>query len=210
MEKQDWKSGLARFSEWFACLAYINLLWIGFTLLGLLFLGFVPATVAMFTVLRKWMRRKLEMSIFKEFWTSFKKEFVKSNAAGLILILIGYVLYVDVMVYEFGDSLYQQIFQLLLYILAFVYLLAIVFFFPVYVQFELKWYQYLKLSILMAFSSPFRALWMLFIGYGTIFVMSKIPGIIPFFLGSAIAYFWLMIALPLFHKLELQEGKNNK
>jgi uncharacterized membrane protein YesL len=210
MEKQDWKSGLVRFSEWFARLAYINLLWMGFTLAGLILFGFVPSTVAMFTVLRKWTSKKLETSVFNEFLTCFKKEFIKSNAAGLILIVIGYIFYVDVIVYEFADSMYQQILQLLIFILAFIYLLTVVFFFPVYVQFELKWYQYLKLSILMAFTSPIRALWMLLIGYGMFFVMSKVPGIIPFFLGSSIAYLWLMIALPLFHKLELQADSYNK
>jgi uncharacterized membrane protein YesL len=209
MEQQGWKSGLVRFSEWFMRLAYMNLLWMGFTLLGLVLFGFVPATVALFAMIRKWMMGKLDTSIFKGFWAFYRKEFLKANSVGLIFLIIGYILYIDIMVLQFNNSMVQQILQFLIYIIALFYVMALVLFFPVYVQFELKWYQYIKLSFLLALSSPFRAIWMIVIGYGIFFLMTIIPGLIPFFLGSVTAYLWLMIALPLFFKLE-QQGEREE
>ncbi|GIN69774.1 hypothetical protein J14TS2_02490 [Bacillus sp. J14TS2] len=202
MGEQGWKNQLVRFAEWFSRLAYINLLWIGFTLLGAILLGFVPATVAMFAVLRKWMRGDIEASVFKEFLSFYRKEFLKSNTAGVPILLIGYIMYIDVAVFEFHDTMSMQILKFLLYILSFLYLLIAVYFFPVYVQYELKWYQYLKMSALMAFATPFRAIWMVLIGYGVCFLMIKMPIVMLFFLGSTIAYLWLMISLPAFYKLE--------
>lgn len=210
VEQQGWKSGLVRFSEWIMRLAYLNLLWMGFTLLGLVLFGFVPATVALFAMIRKWMMGNLDdTSFFRGFWNFYRKEFLKSNGVGLILFIIGYILYVDIVVLQFNDSMAQQIHQFLIYIIAFIYVMVLIFFFPVYVQYELKWYQYIRLSLLLAISSPFRAIWMILIGYGMFFIMTKIPGFIPFFLGSVTAYLWVMIALPLFLKLE-QQGKREK
>jgi uncharacterized membrane protein YesL len=196
---QGWKSGFIRFSEWFSRLAYINLLWLGFTFIGLIFFGLIPATVAMFAVLRKWMKEDLDSSIFKTFWDFYRKEFKKSNIAGITMLIIGYILFMDIFVFELES---MPIIQFLLYILAFFYLLVMVFFFPVYVQFELKWFQYVKMSVLMVFAAPFRAILMLIIGYGVFFLMAKIPVVMFFFLGSAISYLWLMISLPTFYKLE--------
>ncbi|MFS0613445.1 YesL family protein [Lederbergia ruris] len=207
MAEQGWKNRLVRFAEWFSRLAYINLLWIGFTLLGVILLGFIPSTIAMFGVLRKWMKGELEGSVFGAFWTFYRQEFLKSNVAAVPFLVIGYIMYVDVVVFDFGSSMSMQILKFILYLLAFLYVLIAVYFFPVYVQYELKWYQYLKLSVLMAFATPFRAIWMVIIGYGVCFLMAKMPIVMLFFLGSAIAYLWLMIALPAFYKLERREKK---
>jgi uncharacterized membrane protein YesL len=202
MKLQGWKGGLYRLSEWIMNLAYMNLLWIAFTLLGLIVFGLMPATVAMFAVLRKWMMGNLNLPVFQAFWKFYRKDFLKSNVTGLVLFVIGYILYIDITVFEFGQSIYGQIHQLGVFIIAIIYTIALVFFFPLYVQYDLKWFQYIKLSFLTGVSSPFRAIWMLFLVYGLYFVITKIPGFILFFGGSVTGYLWLMIALPLFAKLE--------
>ena len=206
MEK-GWKSMLARLAEWISRLAYINLLWIGFTLLGLGIFGFMPATVSMFAVIRKWMREPIHSSIFKMFWNYYKQEFLKSNLTGVILLLVGYVMYFDIIIFEYDESMYMQMLKFLLYILAFLYLLFVVYFFPVYVQFEMKWHQYFKVTALMTFATPLRATLMLLLGYGVFFLMSKMPILMFFFLGSSISYLWQMISLPTFHKFETNENE---
>ncbi|WP_077328947.1 YesL family protein [Virgibacillus siamensis] len=199
---QGWKSALERFAEWFSRLAYINMLWIGFTLAGLILFGFVPATVAMFAVVRKWRNNKLHDSVFKTFWGIYRQEFATSNIAGIVMMIIGYILYIDLFVLNLDNSLSMQIVQLLLYIIAGMYLMVVVFFFPVYVHFKMKWYQYIKMGALMIFAAPFQAILMLILGYGIFFLMAKMPILMFFFLGSFISYIWLMIALPTFNKLE--------
>ncbi|GAB2566509.1 YesL family protein [Gracilibacillus alcaliphilus] len=204
---QGWKNGLVRFAEWFSRLAYLNLLWIGFTLAGLLVFGFFPATAAMFAVIRKWGMGNLSASVFSTFWDYYRRDFVKANGAGCLMAVIGYIMYIDVFVFDFAPTMMMQIVQLILYLIAFLFLLVAVYFFPVYVHFDLQWFQYIKMAVLMAFAAPFRATLMVIIGYGVFFLMAKMPIVMLFFLGSAISYLWLMIALPTFYKLQNGNGK---
>ncbi|BDG36084.1 DUF624 domain-containing protein [Saccharococcus caldoxylosilyticus] len=46
---------LYRVCEWITRLACINILWMLFTLAGLIVFGIAPATVALFTIVRKWL-----------------------------------------------------------------------------------------------------------------------------------------------------------
>lgn len=202
MTLQGWKGGINRLSVWIMNIAYINLLWIAFTLLGLVVLGLLPATVAMFAVLRKWIMGNLDTSIFKMFRLFYRKEFLKSNVTGLVLFIIGYILYIDLTVFEFGQSIYEQAHRLGVLIIAAIYTMGLVFFFPLYVQYDLKWLQYIKLTFLTGVSSPIRAILMISIAIGICFVFAKMPGLFLFFFGSFIGYLWLVIALPLFAKLE--------
>ncbi|WP_169908102.1 YesL family protein [Metabacillus halosaccharovorans] len=172
---QGWKSAFVRFTEWFSRLAYINLLWIGLTLLGLVVFGFIPATVAMFAVMRKWQKGNLNEPVLQSFWGFYRKEFAKSNSTGSVLVIIGYILYADIFILNFDESLTMQILKLLLFILAFVYLMILAFFFPAYVHFDMKWYQYLKMVTLMVFAAPLQAVLMLLIGYGMFFLLAKMP-----------------------------------
>ncbi len=67
--------GFYRVSEWIMRFAYVNILWGLFTLAGLVLFGFMPATVAMFTVIRKWLMGETDIPVFKTFFASFKKRF---------------------------------------------------------------------------------------------------------------------------------------
>ncbi|WP_084028990.1 YesL family protein [Bacillus sp. J33] len=60
-------------------LVYLNLLWIAFSLLGIVLFGFFPATAAMFSVVRKWIMGETDVRVFKEFWQTYRKEFWKAN-----------------------------------------------------------------------------------------------------------------------------------
>ncbi len=200
---QGWKSGLTRFAEWFSRLAYINLLWILFTIVGLVLLGFIPATVAMFTVIRTWLKGNLNPpnTVFQLFWKTYKQEFIRSNLIAFIPFVLGYILYIDIFVFEFPDTMLMQSVQFIIYVLSIYYLLAISFFYPIYVEFQLKWLQFLKMLFLMPFVAPFRGLTMIIIGYGIVYLMSMMPVLYLFFVGSIIAYLWLLVALPTFSKL---------
>ena len=50
---QELNNKLNLFGEWVIRLVYLNILWIGVSLLGLGILGIFPATSALFPVLRK-------------------------------------------------------------------------------------------------------------------------------------------------------------
>src|SRR5690625_7993537 len=82
--------------EWAFKLFYLNLLWLMFSLLGLGLLGVFPATVSVYTLLRNVMVKcNKNKKLFKTFWMTYKKEFVKSNVLGYTFIVFGSILYID-------------------------------------------------------------------------------------------------------------------
>lgn len=84
---QGFMRGFYSISEWVLRFAYVNVLWISFNLLGLIVFGFFPATIAMFTVVRKWVLKETDISVFNTFWFAYKKEFFKGNFLGFIISL---------------------------------------------------------------------------------------------------------------------------
>ncbi|WP_279326382.1 YesL family protein [Bacillus litorisediminis] len=81
-------------------LVWTNLLWMAFTIMGAGVFGIMPATVAMFTVTRKWKLKEFDFSIRKLFIATYKREFVRSNIIGLIFSIIGVLLYIDLKIAE--------------------------------------------------------------------------------------------------------------
>ena len=74
-------------------ITYVNILWIFFSIAGLVVLGIVPSTVALYGVIRKWVMKETEVPVFKTFFNIYKTEFVKSNVLGILMGIIGYVLF---------------------------------------------------------------------------------------------------------------------
>ena len=60
-------NGLNRFCTWVMRLAYLNVLWILFSLAGLVVFGLMPATAAMFTVAREWAKGNTDAPVFSVF-----------------------------------------------------------------------------------------------------------------------------------------------
>jgi len=101
------------FSEWLIRLIWTNLLWIFFTVAGLGVFGIMPATVAMFTVTRRWNMKETEFSIWHLFKDTYIKSFKESNLIGLIFLLIGGFLFLDL---SFSEQM-TGFFSLFLYVL---------------------------------------------------------------------------------------------
>jgi uncharacterized membrane protein YesL len=82
-------------SQWLTRIVCVNLLWLFFSVVGLLLLGFFPATASMFAVLRKWLMGDTDIQVFKSFWGFYKKDFIKTNMIGYFVVIIGLILYMD-------------------------------------------------------------------------------------------------------------------
>ena len=61
--------------QWIYRLAYSNVLWLLFMTLGLFVFGAVPSTVAMFAIIRKWIKGETEFPVLSFFGKSIKKSF---------------------------------------------------------------------------------------------------------------------------------------
>lgn len=186
-------------------LAYINLLWIFFTLVGLIAFGIFPATAAMFAVVRKLIRGEEKFKILPMFWTLFRTDFLKTNGFGLIFLVISYCFYFNFYFLQLNSGELQFLFPVLIFILI-SSIITLLFFFPVYVHFNLKFFQYIKQSFLIAITSPIEVITIGALAVGIYFVSTLFPGIIPLFTGSVFAYIATLISFKSFARIEKKIG----
>lgn len=201
--------GLYRVGNWIIRLFTLNLLWIFFSLLGLLIFGLFPATVAMYTVVRKWIKGNKDIPILRTFWDSYRTNFSKANALGLIQFVIAYIIYID---YMFLNTLSGWVAVLLNVILISVLILfsvVILFTFPIFVHYELRIFQYIKTSIIIGISYPIQTILMLLCIVLIYVIINIIPGFFLFF-GSILSFFIMRIANSIFVKIEAKKNVENK
>ncbi|MFC4025047.1 YesL family protein [Oceanobacillus longus] len=182
-------NGYYLFSVWAMRLAYLNLLWIAFTLIGLILFGIMPATAAMFSVVRKWVLEEQDIPVVKTFWRSYKKEFMQANAVGLILAVIGYLLIIGFQILRAQESItyfiasYGVVALMLLFCIIFLYI------FPLFAHFNLKRLQYFRWSIMIGVIHPLLTIFLVI----TLIIMHVVtfyafPAMLFFFGGSVSAY----------------------
>ena len=128
-------STIYRATEWITRLAYLNLLWIFFTLTGLLLFGFFPSTLAMYQLFSDWLNGKTDIVIFKNFWNYYKTEFVKSNLLGLFLITIIVLIGLDIYYVQMNDFTWISI---PLYAMILLFILFLFYLFPAFTHFDLN------------------------------------------------------------------------
>jgi uncharacterized membrane protein YesL len=198
-------NGVYRFCEWVTRLAYLNVLWISFSLLGLIVLGAGPSTVAMYTVTRKWLTGNLDIPIFKTFFNTYKKEFQRGNLLGIILFCILAVFWIDFKIFAVMDAEFSVV-TILLSSLSLVFFVLLLFIFPVYVHFNIKLSEVFKFSVLIGFSKPFYSLMMIAGSFGALFISLLHVTVILFFSGSLFSLIMSAIALRAFKSLERSQA----
>jgi len=200
---QGFVAGYYNFALWATRLAYLNLLWIVFTILGLGVFGITPATVAMFAVVRKWVHKDRDIPIFKTFWEVYKKEFVQANILGMILFLIGYLLVIQFNILFHQESMMYKIAAFSVVALMILYTIILTYVFPVFVHFKLKTFDYLKWPFIIGIVHPILTV-VLIVGIAVLvtIVYNTIPALLFFFGGSVLAYLLMLGANETFHKYE--------
>jgi uncharacterized membrane protein YesL len=188
-------------TEWIAKFAYLNLLWIGFSLLGLIVLGVFPSTIAMFAVIRKWLMRETDIPIFRTFWTTYKAEWVRGNGLGLFMAAVGGLIVLNLVFIRNSGSAGISMIQIPLYLFMLAALMTMFYLFPVYVHYELKLVQMIKNSFLMMVISPLENLVMIAGVAAVIFVVRFLPGFGFFFGGSLSAAIIMAAGYVVFNKM---------
>lgn len=189
--------------EWIWRAILVNLYWIAFTILGLGIFGFFPASIALFTIVRKWLRKETDLPVWATFKQVYFKEWKRSNGIGLVFYSIGLFLFVDIRIVEqVMTGVFASFLLIILYILVFVLLLAVGNFFSLYVHYELPTKEYVKQSFLFTITGLLSTIW---IGAGLLVIgmlLIRMPGLIPFISGVAPAYWMMRVNLIRFNTLE--------
>lgn len=201
MDTSGFMESLNKLLEWISRLAFLNLLWISFSLLGLILFGFFPATVAMFAVVRKWMLGNDEMSIFKTFWTAYKREFLKSNILGVIIVAIGLILYIDFQFVLHSSNSFVSILYVPFFIITLIAISMLFYIIPIFVHYDMKISQVIKNSFFVMIMNPLSTFYMLIGSFGICFVLSYAPPICILYSGNLLALFIMKPATNAFEKI---------
>lgn len=206
METSVFMGGFYKLLEWISRLALLNLLWISFSLLGLVIFGLFPATVAMFAVVRKWMLGKEDVSIFRTFWTAYKQEFLKSNLLGLIIFAVGTVLYIDFQFVNNASSSLISVLYIPFFILTFIFICMLFYILPIFVHYDMKIRQIIKTSFFVMIMNPLSTFYMLIGSFGICYALSFAPPICILYSGNLLALFLMKPATNAFEKISQKSG----
>src|SRR5699024_998860 len=164
----NWAASVMDMLDKFIKLIYLNILWILFFIVGIGIFGFMPATASVTSILRKWMNKEELPSLTKEFWKQYKEGFITSNIIGLVFLVIGYILYLDVSILIGTESTIGKILLSLTFMLIYIYFVILLNFFPLYSRLEMSIANYLKLSLTIGMSHPLTTLlmilWLIIVG----------------------------------------------
>ncbi|MDN4523995.1 YesL family protein [Fictibacillus fluitans] len=201
---------LYKYCDWIMKFGYLNLLWILFTLMGLIVFGFVPATVALFTITRAWVRGSTEIPMWSTFINVYKAEFVQSNKAGFFYILGGCILFVDERFLAQSSGGLHFIMVPLLLVVMVLFGLSLLYFFAAYVHFELKPFAYIRYSLMISLSQfPYTV--MMIAGVWFSYMLLKyVPGVFLFFGASLLAFMMTWAANQAFVKVQAKAAHLQK
>lgn len=194
--------------SWVVKLVYLNILWIGFTMAGLIVFGLFPATGSMFFIILKWLNKEPVEKVFHTFWFIYKREFLKLNKFGILFYIVIYIFIYDLLFLQINSGKLLFIFPVLVFLLI-CFLLTFLYFFPVYLQFDLKFYQYMKQSFFVAASSLLETMMILASCMVLTIIIRFIPGIIPFYSGSIIALIVSWCSLRALEKINQRKKDSN-
>ena len=172
--------GAYRITEWITKLVYLNMLWILFTVVGIIGLGIFPATNAVFAITRKWNMGE-EVPLFQTFLDVYKKEFKKSNLIGYLLLVIGILLKYDM------ETFQNIVLRYLSGFFYFVFLVVLVYIGPVFAHYNTTIVKQLKFSLLIAITNPVKSIMMIATVVGVTYVFLTFFNMIPFFSISCTA-----------------------
>lgn len=200
-QMEGFMRGFYSISEWIMRFAYVNLLWISFTLFGLIIFGFFPSTAALFAVVRKWVLKQHYIPVFKTFWFTYKKEFAKSNLLGLVIMLSGFLLYSNIRIIEATTVQVVKLLYIPNVIVIFLLIFTLFYIFPVLSHFEVRLAEGVKNAFILMTINPIATFCMVVLSGFLCYLFLKLPGLIPFFSGSLIAYLLMWISNYVFVKM---------
>ncbi|WP_096439647.1 YesL family protein [Alteribacter populi] len=206
MEMSGMFGGVYRISLWISRFAYLNLIWILFTLLGLGVFGFMPATIAIFSVTRQWIRGNTDLPIYKTFLSYYKREFIRANLLGLILVLPAASIYLYFTLTQ-SSEMWMVITRGLLLVVTILYSIMLLYIFQAYVHTNLKLIMYLRTALMMGLAYPHYTLLMIISIFFLQFVFVNVPGLAIFFAMSITSYFLMWIGNRIFVNAQNAESE---
>lgn len=199
-------SKLYNILEWITKFAYVNLLWFVFTLAGGIILGLYPATVAMFAMVRDWLRGKSDLPVLKTYWNYYKADFFKSNLLGIFINILIALIAVDIFYITLNEQLTWT--HIPLFAFTLVVILFLFYVFPSFVHFDLKVIPLIKNAFLIMIISPSYSFLIIVSLVSVYFIMKFIPALFFIFGGITYAFITTWLGLHAFNNVKQKREGN--
>ncbi|TKC15336.1 YesL family protein [Robertmurraya kyonggiensis] len=187
--------------EWITRFAYLQLIWVLFTLVGGFLFGIFPATMAMYAIIRTWLRGDTEIAILQSFWKFYKNDFLKSNLLGAILLVIGAIIGLDLYyIQQTGDTLLSWT-SAPLFAFMILFLLFVFYLFPAFVHYDLSNFSIMKNAFFIMLIHPLHSLLMLLCLGSLAVIMYIIPALAFIFGASTVSFITMWLSLHVFNQI---------
>ncbi|MDC3416783.1 YesL family protein [Aquibacillus salsiterrae] len=194
--------GLFRICEWIYRFACLNLLWLLFTLVGFILFGFGPSTLAMFSIMKKWMKGEDDFPLFQTFVRYYKSDFKQASLIWFVLIVIGAFIVVDLSLLQYFEGPFRYIILGSFATVLILYVVTTLYLFPIVVQYKNSTFQHFKSAIIIGISFPVKTLIMCMGVSSVLFLCFIFPAITFFFLGSGLCFVTTFFSQHLFTTIQ--------
>lgn len=171
--------GIYKVCEWLTRFAYINLLFILFSLAGVGIFGIVPSLIAMITIINKWFNKE-EFSVFHTFLNIFKQHFLKGNILAILFLMIGCMIIFNIITVPKINMIQAPLKYGTFFIIVF-FSIIVLYSIPIMALYNLSIINTIKYAFIIGASHPLNLLaWGLglFVTYNSFRIL---PGIVPIF-----------------------------
>ena len=229
MEMNGLMGGLYRICEWIMRFSVTNVLWVlcaspvfylglvllmaetvdqAFSVLILIaaispFLLF-PATSAMFSVARKWVMGDVDVPLVKTFFRSYKENYVQSMLGGLLYVLLGALMVVNYRFYLSQTGPFQFL-SFVFILLSIILAVSVFHYFSILSHLHMKTLQILKNALVITIGRPLTSVLIAATNVFIIYISTRFTFLIPFFMGSLIAYMSFFHFYRMFTKVMAQQ-----
>ncbi|MDC3417022.1 YesL family protein [Aquibacillus salsiterrae] len=196
MKKSE--SAFLRILDIFSHFLLTNIMWI---LLCLPIITIVPATTALFGVMKKWSTEGIDAGLFKLFINEFKSRFKKSFVIGLLIGIAGLIILID-----FNILLQVDFAGKMVLLTTLIFLTMLYFFISLYVVYILVEYEQLSIlqsiknALFMSISYIFHTIISLAI-IGTALIVTYFAPYFLLIIGSVVSFILYHVFNRITHRL---------
>jgi uncharacterized membrane protein YesL len=169
----------------------LNVMWFAGCILGGVIFGWAPSTVALLTVIRNKIMKKEYYGVLRSFWTTYKKEFVKSNILGVVCMLFLVIVSINKINFDLQP---EGIFTILSVISTIARVLIcgiILYMFPLYVHYNMDLKEYFIRALNLLVVKPFVTICIILWSFLVYVIIMRIPGLIVVF-GVSVYFYGIM------------------
>ncbi|MFC4402675.1 YesL family protein [Gracilibacillus xinjiangensis] len=183
---------------WITKLAFLNFLWIVFTLIGLGAFGIFPATSAILGVVRKWLMGNQTVPIRATFIKIYKEEFKYANTIGWILTILGFILFLNYRNLQTAQGELLFVIPFVFYLILFLYLTIVIWAFPLVVHNYASIIHQLKNALIIGISKIHITITIMLLLFSIMYFSLEFPVLLLFFSFSLLALVWMWLTLRVF------------